>query len=150
MSHFNNYNPAPKKRKVWPWVVGVLAFLLLAFVGCTAMTVSAVDDVVSKPSVNAPAFESEDQGPVDPLVTDGTYLVGSEIQPGTYRVVPAENLFGEMGYWARCADLACEVDMDGLDSTGLITNEIVQGPGFLVVEQTDVAVELRGLVLTPQ
>lgn len=45
MSHFNNYNPAPKKRKVWPWVVGILAFLLLAFVGCTALAATTVNEI---------------------------------------------------------------------------------------------------------
>lgn len=149
MSHFNNYNPTPKRRKVWPWVVGVLVFIFVAFAGCTATFSSAVDDALDTSRPNTTKNSSEDVI-VDPLVTDGTYLVGSEIQPGTYRVAPAENLFSEMGYWVRCADLACQVDMDGLDNTGLIANEIVDGPGFLVIEETDVAVELKGLVLTPQ
>jgi hypothetical protein len=54
------------------------------------------------------------------------------------------------GYWARCADLSCEIDMDGSDATGMISNEIVNGPGFLVVAPTDAMVELNGLALTPQ
>lgn len=76
-----------------------------------------------------------------PLTDDGTYLVGEQIQPGTYAVSPD----AETAYWARCSDVAC----DPFSSTNpsVILNEIPTGPSFLVIEPTDVAVQLRSVTL---
>jgi hypothetical protein len=49
----SNYNPyayntptpqPPKKRRVWPWVLGILVVLFFLFVGCSAIVGSAVDE----------------------------------------------------------------------------------------------------------
>lgn len=60
MTHHSNPNPnngfrydpslgwvpdPPKKRKVWPWILGFLAFAFLAFAGCTVLVSGAVDAV---------------------------------------------------------------------------------------------------------
>ncbi|MGV9820905.1 DUF4352 domain-containing protein [Nocardia xishanensis] len=44
-SHPPHY-PPPKKRKVWPWVVGgCFAFVVLLFGGCVALLSSAADEI---------------------------------------------------------------------------------------------------------
>ncbi|MBF6368373.1 hypothetical protein IU469_22005 [Nocardia puris] len=85
---------------------------------------------------------------LDPLKSSGTWLVPSEIPVGTYRVT-ATSSWG--GYWATCADLACDIDFDGSDYTGLIDNELVEldAPGYLVIPPHAVAVELRDVELEP-
>ena len=76
-----------------------------------------------------------------PYSSDGTWLVPSEIAPGTYRTALAS---GEsMGYYATCADFACEIG-----TPGFITNDNLRGPGIVVVPPNAVSIELRGLVLT--
>ena len=82
----------------------------------------------------------------DPYTTSGTWLVPSEIAPGTYKVTPTDST----GYVATCADLACEIDFDGSDFTGLIDNKLVTGKAaYLVIPAHAVAVELRDVTLTP-
>ncbi|MGW5437101.1 MmpS family transport accessory protein [Nocardia asteroides] len=40
------YPPPPKKRKVWPWVLGgVLVVILLGFIGCIALVGTAFNEV---------------------------------------------------------------------------------------------------------
>jgi hypothetical protein len=80
---------------------------------------------------------------VDPYTTTGTWLVPSEIAPGTYRV----NLKGANGYYEVCADLACDIDFDGDDSTGMIDNAFLEGPGFVEIPAHAEAVTLRGVEL---
>lgn len=78
--------------------------------------------------------------PLEPGVYgDGTYRVGTEIEPGTYR----GTVIGEVGYWARLRSL-----------TGLVSaieaNDIVRGPFVLTILPSDKAVELRRVILTAE
>jgi len=83
----------------------------------------------------------ESNGGTNPLTDDGTYLVGEQIQPGTYAITPD----AETAYWARCSDVAC--DPFSPTNPSVLLNDIPTGPGFLVIEPTDVAVELRSVTL---
>jgi hypothetical protein len=71
--------------------------------------------------------------------TDGVYLVGEDIKPGTYRGVLTGSM--EFGYWAR---------LSGTDGTlgSIIANGTPQGPFVLTIKSSDVAVELSGVKLT--
>jgi hypothetical protein len=69
--------------------------------------------------------------------TDGTYLVGKDIDPGTYRY----EVVDDDGYWARLRNVSGSGD-------NIITNNIVEGPGYLTINKSDFAVEIRGLTLT--
>lgn len=61
----------------------------------------------------------------------GTYLVGDDIQPGTYRMT----LDGSSScYWARLAGLSGELG-------DIITNDNVSGQAFVTIAETDVAFE---------
>lgn len=60
----------------------------------------------------------------------GTFLVGEEIQPGTYRTEGTSGFC----YWARLSGLSGEFD-------DIITNDFSEGPSFVTIADTDVAFE---------
>lgn len=66
------------------------------------------------------------------LINAGTYLVGSEIQPGIYK---GENL-NKSCYWARLKDLSGEFD-------AILANDISTGQFYVEVKNTDFAFETR-------
>jgi len=68
--------------------------------------------------------------------TDGIYLVGEDIKPGTYR----GTVTSDMGYWARLRNTD-----GGLDS--IIANGLPSGPFVLTIKSSDNAVELKGVKL---
>lgn len=72
-------------------------------------------------------------------IKSGVYLVGIDLAPGEYKVVPTDS---SMGYTARLSDLN-----GGLDS--IIANEIYQGQGYVQILPTDYAIEISGCVLNP-
>jgi hypothetical protein len=85
------------------------------------------------------ARRAEQTEPVDGepgVYTDGTYQVGTDIEPGTYR----GEVNGEFGYWARLSNTSGMV-------TGIIANNVVRGPFLLTIVPADVAVELRGVTI---
>jgi hypothetical protein len=70
--------------------------------------------------------------------TDGVYLVGQDIQPGTYRGTVTGG--GGIGYWARLRDT------EGVLSS-IIANGVPSGPFVLTIKSSDKAVELKGVKL---
>lgn len=70
------------------------------------------------------------------IYTDGTYLVYTDIQPGTYRGECTD----EFGYWARLRNTTGMVN-------GIIANNVVRGPFVVTILPADKAVELRGVTL---
>jgi hypothetical protein len=77
----------------------------------------------------------------DALPTSGTFLVPSEIDYGTYRVVPTSPLGG---YYAICGDYACEPGA----GDSMITNDNVDGSGIMVIPTNAVSVEIQYLTVT--
>lgn len=83
------YAPTPKRRRRWPWVLAVVV-LLFAVVG---LATGEDDDTPAAGTLTSPAMpsgtapESEPAKPADPETSfgDGTYVVGEDIAPGTYR-----------------------------------------------------------------
>lgn len=72
----------------------------------------------------------------DPYSSDGTWLVPSEIAPGTYRAAVKPGSFAGMGYYKTCADYTCEIGTDGF-----IDNGLLQGPGIVLVPSNAVSVK---------
>lgn len=70
--------------------------------------------------------------------TDGIYLVGEDIKPGTYRGTVTSSM--GTGYWARLRDTD-----GGVNS--IIANGLPGGPFVLTIKPTDKAVELTGVKL---
>lgn len=75
----------------------------------------------------------------DGAFSDGTYLVGKDIEPGTYR----GEVIGKTGYWAR---LNATTGM----ASAIEANSIVRGSFVLTILPRDKAVELRGVILTAE
>ena len=67
-------------------------------------------------------------------IADGTWRVGTDIQPGLYRTVPEAEGFC---YWER---------LSGLDGTfdSIIANDNMGGPGYVEIMETDVAFATDG------
>jgi len=63
----------------------------------------------------------------------GTYVVGKDIQPGTYRGQAGNDLFGSC-YWARLNGLSGELD-------DIIANDNAEGQFYIEVKGTDFALE---------
>jgi hypothetical protein len=72
-------------------------------------------------------------GKPDPLSADGTYIVGTDIAPGTYRTKAAT----DSCYWARLSGLSGELD-------DIIANDIGNGWRIVTIAPTDVAFETDG------
>ena len=89
------------------------------------------------------AAQAEGQSDSEPAVpgvfTDGTYEVGRDIEPGTYR----GTVNGEWGYWARLRNTSGMV-------SGIVANNVERGPFVLTIVPSDIAVELRGVTLTAE
>lgn len=124
--------PQAPKAKRWPvalgTVLGVLVGLFFGFVGgsaSTATTTTAVDlptpsvtvtqhDIVEKPgptvtaTVEVPGptvtVTAKPKGPSGTIASDGTWLVGKDIKPGTYRAT------GGTCYWERLSGTSGDFD----------------------------------------
>lgn len=70
--------------------------------------------------------EAAEEGPKTSF-TDGTYLVGTEIQPGTYRAQPVSSC-----YWERLSGLSGA-------SSDIITNEFTKGQALVTILESDMA-----------
>ena len=89
--------------------------------------------------------------PAGPFTTgSGVWFVPDDIEPGTYRAHSTRETgwSAGTGYYEVCADAACEIDFDGSDYTGLISNgNLDGGPGLVVVPEHAAVVELSGVRL---
>lgn len=74
--------------------------------------------------------------------TDGIYLVGYDLAPGTYKVEVTDTTT-KMGYVERSKSVA-------MGTEDIIANEIQQGPGYVKIENGDFAVRLQGVKITIQ
>ena len=75
-------------------------------------------------------------------VSDGIYLVGYDIAPGTYKIEVTDTVT-KIGYVQRSRSVA-------MGSDDIIANEIEQGQGYVKIEEGDFAVRLQGVTLTLQ
>lgn len=120
--------------------LAVAAAAVIAVPSCAGpLTTLASTDRESPGSITSYTEETRDV--LDPLTTDGTWLVPGDIAPGNYRVQVVSN-FG--GYSEVCGDLACEIG-----TRGFLGNELYNGPGVLVIPPDAVAVKIARITLTP-
>lgn len=153
-SHFAQPAPQPpKKKRKWPWIVGgVAAVIVIAVAANPDSAKEGFEDGYNAGGDPTTAVD-ERPTPVDAppapavpaqLPDNGTLRVGTDIQPGGYVVSLGDDAFmGDTGYWER---LSC---LTG-DFSCIISNEIVQGPGYLTVLPTDVAVKVQNVRLVPE
>lgn len=75
-------------------------------------------------------------------VEDGIYLVGIDIKPGKYKVEVTDTVMN-MGYVERAKNVSMGME-------DIIANEVLQGPGYVTVKDTDFAIRVQGAKLTLQ
>ena len=75
-------------------------------------------------------------------VSDGIFLVGYDIAPGTYKVEVTDTIM-EMGYVERTRNVA-------MDFSDIIANEIFQGQGYVEIRDSDFAIRVQGANLVMQ
>ena len=110
-------------------VVVVLAVVVLA--GCTSKMPSSTVTVTKTPSAQVQistviATPEPPPGPRTSFAGDGTYVVGADIVPGTYR--SAGGASGESCYWER---------MGSLGGGDIIENERAEGPQVVEISPSD-------------
>jgi hypothetical protein len=99
--------------------------------GLGLMIVEATD---AYSEISGEAVLADDTGPVDPIAqgfTEGTYLVGIDIEPGRYRITPTSS--DDLAYWSR------------LDSSmDIIDNNLSDGQLIVTVKASDWALRYTG------
>jgi len=100
--------------------------------GCPSIMVVKPSDVYVK--IEGQAVAVANSQPFDPMsngCTQGRFLVGVDIQPGTYHVNVAAG--GTATYWAR------------LDANlHIVANDFENGSSIVVIQSTDFAIDLTG------
>lgn len=144
--------PAPKKqakRVHWLGVVGIGFLCFLFGIGCHASASDSSTPAVSsapasrpaaplaQPPARVPAPAVEAAPAVEQVapgtVSDGTYEVGVDMEPGRYKTAgPDQSDAFPMCYWERSKD-------DSGEFGSIIANEIVQGPGSVTVKSGEFA-----------
>ena len=132
----------PRRRKRWPWVVGglVVAFVVIGSIGTAGGGGQETQTVKSAPATSVATSTPPPEEPAGPATSfsDGTYVVGEDIEPGDYKTEgPDPDAFFPNCYWARLKDTS-----GGLES--IIANSNVQGPTTVTVKESDYAFEVRG------
>ena len=139
----------PRKKPVWPWVLVGIAVLL--FAGCTALVASvgsSIDTTAGPttvkrvpaetvasfiaPTSTLPVAPPTPAGPASKIRKDGTYMVGVDIQSGTWRATG-----GSFCYWERMRNLT-----GGVGS--IIDNSLSDGQQLVTVLPTDKAFKVQG------
>jgi hypothetical protein len=129
--------PKPRRPRRWPWILGIIAAFGIG-IGIGAGTSSTPSSSSAPAPVTTGALGAASAAPVTqappkpagPATSfgDGTYKVGDDIAPGTYKTSgpragsPIPNC-----YWARMKD-----DSGNLDA--VIANDNTQGPTRITVK----------------
>jgi len=143
----------PAGQRVWPWVLlAVAAFVVGAVLGAAGMssskkstsstqtvtvqappttetqttTVTASTTTTTSSRSSSSATSSASSGPRTSF-SDGTWMVGSGIEPGTYSTEG-----GTGCYWARLSGLSGETD-------DILANDNAAGPTTVTISGTDAA-----------
>ena len=95
--------------------------------GQTAVTLTSTLEVTKTVTVTAPPPPS---APKTTMETDGTYRVGTDIVPGTYRSAGPSPEGASDCYWAR---------LNSLNETHIIDSNISTGPQVVMIQSSDTA-----------
>jgi len=126
-----------KKRKKWPWIVGfaVAALAIIAVAQPSTKNNSpAPTNKVPTPAASDPPVAdapTEQASPGTTIGGDGTFLVGVDFVPGTYKSASPKS---GMCSWARLNKMSSITDIGAVILNGNNT-----GQGFVTIEPSDVA-----------
>ncbi|MFF4010393.1 hypothetical protein [Streptomyces sp. NPDC001717] len=116
------------RHKVLTGGGAVLALMTLG--ACTGTDTAGKDDAAKKPAASAPASAAAGGDSTQKkaaLKGSGTFEVGKDVQPGTYRTTGN----GTAGcYWERAKDSSGEAD-------SIISNDNVTGTSYVTIADTD-------------
>ncbi|MCO1575049.1 hypothetical protein M8C13_04650 [Crossiella sp. SN42] len=122
-------------------MLSVLALVGLTALGCQVPAEPGGGQLLPTLRVATPsqvASEATTQaGPVRHIDGDGLYLVGQDIEPGTYRTAGATQGRPDGCYWARRRDTSGE-------TSGIVANGYGRGPATVTIAKGDKAFEVRG------
>lgn len=136
-----------KKRKIWPWVVGVIAALvLISTINAIASggrgignqpdattTQAAATQAQSQPTQASTPTATPTPKPSFATFGDGTWQVGKDIKPGTYRTRQ-----GSPGcYWARLKGFGGSVG-------DILANDNTDDPAIVTISSSDKGFDSRG------
>lgn len=126
-------HPALRKRKRWPWVIGILLVIIVisAIVANgsqgNASSSSSTPTTQSSSSTQSPSTHPT-SAPQPQFATfgDGTFIVGKDIQPGTYRTrTSSPNC-----YYARLKGFSGAVE-------DIIANDNTDDPAIVTISASD-------------
>lgn len=106
--------------------------------------VVASDDTAATEDVKTEEPEATEEVVEEPKIDtyiDGTYMVETDIPAGLYKVKLTDT-FTNMGYVERAKDVDMELE-------SIIANILLTGDGYVEILDTDTAVRLQGVELTP-
>jgi hypothetical protein len=109
-----------------------IAGAAIVLAGCggpsqTAVTLTSTLDITKTVTVTAPPPPF---APKTIMETDGTYRVGTDIVPGTYRSAGPSTEGASDCYWAR---------LNSLNETHIIDSNISTGPQVVMIQPSDTA-----------
>lgn len=118
----------------------IIALVFVAVLRAPASAPAQQDTPPPLPRLQAPAAPPQVAPPAtEPAAADGstfpgdgTFLVGADVQPGTYRTKG-----GSPCYWARLSDVSGSFD-------SILANSVAQGPAIVEIKKTDKAFQSRG------
>ncbi len=117
-----------------PGKIAALAALAVVLTGCgspenTAITVTSTAQPPTQ-TVTVTFTPPPPPGPKTTISTNGTFVVNTDIAPGTYRTNG-----GTGCYWAR---------LNSLDTGDVLDNNVSDGPQVVRIRPTDTAFMTRG------
>jgi hypothetical protein len=131
--------PTAAPMRLLARILAAAALTGLAVTACAAPAAPTVDQRSPVPwaTADTPTAAVDVQAPDGSIAGDGTYIVGGDVQPGTYKSAgPGDRPVG-MCYWARHKDTTGDTD-------SIIANNIGKGPQVVTIKKTDGAFETRG------
>ena len=133
----------------WITIIIVVLFscaIIAAFVFGTGPNETGTNSIeIEDGGVEASAYGDEKSLPETPAsnaIQAGTYKVGSDIQPGLYKVIVKDS-FTDMGYIDRSKDARMEFE-------SIIANGIIFNSGYVRIKESDAYVKIQGATLYPE
>jgi hypothetical protein len=127
--------PQPKRPRRWPWIVGIIAAFFIGTLIGAAGGSDSTDSTAATPEATVTATKTQTvkvtPKPKAAITEDGTYHVGTEIKPGTYRA----NGSGSECYWAR---------LSSSNESDIISNHVGSAHTFVTIKSSDKAFETSG------
>ncbi|MCJ0872079.1 hypothetical protein [Streptomyces sp. AP-93] len=103
----------------------------------TVTATATATATVTATTTAKPVAQPSPTGPLREFPGDGTFLVGQDIQPGTYRTTGPQDDELPNCYWARLRNTS-----GGL--SGIIANDNAQGQAVVTITPTDKAFQTNG------